>query len=100
MVLEHREHIEAAFAAAIRVAARLMPTESPQHPQPDDLPEDQRTGDEPNPSGQPPAPKAPRPTLTIARRRPSAGCSRFLPSDAATYITGAVLPVTGGRPML
>jgi hypothetical protein len=51
-----------------------MPTESPQHPQPDELPEDQRTGDEPNPSGQAPAPSAPRPTLTIARRRPSAGC--------------------------
>jgi len=28
-----------------------MHAESPQNPQPDELPEDQRTGDEPNPSG-------------------------------------------------
>lgn len=38
-----------------------MPTESPHDPQPDDLPENQRTGGEPNPSGRgepnmPPAP--------------------------------------------
>jgi hypothetical protein len=38
---------------------RLMPTESPQDPRPDDLPEDERTGDEPNPSGQAPARKPP-----------------------------------------
>jgi hypothetical protein len=30
-----------------------MTNESPQNPQPDDVPENQRTGDEPNPSGQP-----------------------------------------------
>jgi len=60
-------------------SARLMPTESPQHPQPDELPEDQRTGDEPNPSGHAPAPSAPR---------------------KADRCSGAVIPVTGGRPML
>ena len=49
----------------------MMPIASPQHPQPDELPEDQRTGDEPNPSGQP---SAPRPTLTLARRWSSGGC--------------------------
>jgi hypothetical protein len=32
----------------------MMATESPQNPLPDQLPEDQRTGDEPNPSGQVP----------------------------------------------
>jgi hypothetical protein len=34
-----------------------MAAESPQNPRPDDLPEDQRTGDEPNPSGKAPARK-------------------------------------------
>ena len=33
----------------------MMSLESPKNPQPDELPEDQRTGDEPNPSGQTPA---------------------------------------------
>ena len=28
-----------------------MATESPAHPQPDEIPENERTGDEPNPSG-------------------------------------------------
>jgi hypothetical protein len=36
-----------------------MSLESPQEPQPDDLPEDQRTGDEPDPSGKAPQPGAP-----------------------------------------
>ncbi len=40
---------------------RLMPTENPQNPRPDDLPEDERTGNEPNPSGQAPVRKSPRP---------------------------------------
>lgn len=31
----------------------MMSTENPQNPRPDDLPENERTGDEPNPSGQP-----------------------------------------------
>lgn len=31
-----------------------MATESPCHPQPDDLPENERTGNEPNPSGKTP----------------------------------------------
>jgi hypothetical protein len=52
-----------------------MPTESPQHPQPDELPEDQRTGDEPNPSGKSPAGKPP-PALTIARQAPFAWGAR------------------------
>jgi hypothetical protein len=38
-----------------------MPTENPQNPRPDDLPEDERTGNEPNPSGQAPVRKSPRP---------------------------------------
>jgi hypothetical protein len=48
-----------------------MQPESPQNPPPDELPEDQRTGDEPNPSGKTPADKAP-PALTIHQRRSSA----------------------------
>lgn len=32
-----------------------MGKENPNHPQPDDLPEHERTGDEPNPSGKQPA---------------------------------------------
>jgi hypothetical protein len=34
-----------------------MATESPDHPQPDEIPENERTGDEPNPSGKPGKPK-------------------------------------------
>jgi hypothetical protein len=33
--------------------------ENPNHPQPDDLPEHERTGDEPNPSGKHPQHKSP-----------------------------------------
>ena len=32
-------------------------TESPNHPQPDEIPDNERTGDEPNPSGRPGQPK-------------------------------------------
>jgi hypothetical protein len=34
-----------------------MATESPHHPQPDEIPENERTGDEPNPSGKAGKPK-------------------------------------------
>jgi hypothetical protein len=36
-----------------------MSTESPKNPRPDELPEDQRTGDEPSPSGKGQPRKAP-----------------------------------------
>lgn len=34
-----------------------MATDNPNHPQPDEIPEDKRTGDEPNPSGKYSTPK-------------------------------------------
>jgi hypothetical protein len=34
-----------------------MPTENPNHPQPDDIPDNERTGGEPNPSGKSGNPK-------------------------------------------
>ena len=42
-----------------------MPTENPNHPQPDDIPDNERTGGEPNPSGKSRDPKhkeTPQPT--------------------------------------
>ena len=47
-----------------------MPIKSPQDPRPDDLPEHQRAGDEPNPGGE--APVMP-PALAIATSREFAG---------------------------
>jgi hypothetical protein len=37
----------------------VMGNEDPRHPQPDDLPEHERTGSEPNPSGHPPRERPP-----------------------------------------
>lgn len=47
-----------------------MGKESPNHPQPDDLPEHERTGDEPNPSGRAPKGK-PAPSERQAPGKPA-----------------------------
>ena len=50
-----------------------MGKQDPHHPQPDDLPEHERTGDEPNPSGHPPAGGTPaREPAPAPARTPSA----------------------------
>jgi len=79
-----------------------MQPKSPQNPQPDELPEDQRTGDEPNPSGKAPAAKAP-PALTDDQRPSS---RRSLPraieslDEHLPALDAADRPVNGGRQML
>jgi hypothetical protein len=45
-----------------------MTTESPHHPQPDEIPENERTGDEPNPSGKAGQPKENSSPTPQARR--------------------------------
>ena len=50
-----------------------MATENPYHPQPDEIPDNDRTGDEPNPAGKASKPKeesSPRPEREETAGRP------------------------------
>lgn len=42
---------EGSLRRACILEEALMATESPNHPQPDEIPENERTGSEPNPTG-------------------------------------------------
>jgi len=76
-----------------------MPTESPQNPLPDQVPDDRRTGDEPNPSGQVPectgGPSWRRPRNVSQRGRANSRFAQRIrgnyPSELVTVLSGSAV---------